>query len=261
MNYFKMKRALLLIYFTSIFSFSQNIAPPFKAGELLKYKINYGLLNAGFASLEIDTYIKDQDSLYHVNGKGWTTGVTDFFFPVNDNYQTYFNQQTLKPYHFIRKINEGGYKKNKEIYFDFKTHYAKVINHKHQTEKSFFIQNDVQDMLSSLYYLRSIDFEHLKENDTININMFFDEQMNRIKLRIKGRSTIHTKFGKVRTIILKPIVQAGRVFNDKENVTIWITDDKNKIPIKIKAGIVVGSIKAELIEYKGLANPFPIIFN
>lgn len=256
-----MKKVFLLLFFISFHAFSQKSAQAFKKDEFLKYKIHYGLLSAGFMSLEIDSKVIKNEKLFHVNGKGWTTGVVNFIFPVEDNYQTFFYQKNIKPYHFIRKIDEGGYLKNKEIYFDFQKHQAKVIDYKHNTEKSFFIQNDVQDMLSSLFYLRSLDLSHLETNDIISINMFFDEQMNKIKLRFKGKEIINTKFGKVKTLVFKPMVQSGRVFKDKETVTFWITDDKNKLPIKIKAAILVGSVKAELIEYKGLANSFPIIFN
>ena len=116
-------------------------------------------------------------------------------------------------------------------------------------------------MISTLYYLRSVDYSKTKDGEIITVNIFFDEKVNVFKFRFVGRETIKTKFGKVKTIIFKPMVQSGRVFKDKENVSFWVTDDKNKIPIKIKASILVGAINAELIEYKGLSNSFPIIFD
>ena len=132
-----------------------------------------------------------------------------------------------------------------------------MINHKKDEENSHFIQNNVQDMISSFYYMRSIDFAHLKENDSIDVNMFFDGKMNPIKLVILSRETIKTNFGHINTIKIRPLVQKGRVFKDEENVTLWISDDLNKIPVKIKASLLVGAAKAELIEYNGLVHPFP----
>ena len=256
-----MKKMLFLFLFISFCSFSQKENKAFKNGEFLKFRVSYGLINAGFATLEIKNSLKNNKTMYHIIGKGWSTGMVNFFFPVNDDYQTYINQTTLKPYRFIRKINEGGYTKNKEILFDFQKHQAKVINHKHNSEKTYFIQNDVQDMLSSLYYLRSLNLEKIKPNEVITINMFFDNKMNKIKLKFKKRDIINTKFGKVKALIFQPMVQIGRVFKDEESITLWISDDKNKIPLKIKASIVVGSLKADLIMYKGLVNGLPIIFN
>ena len=245
---------LLLLYLTS---YGQNDSISFKDGEFLKYKIQYGLLNAGFASVELEKNDEINDSLFHAVGLGWTTGMVGFLFPVEDRYESYFTSTDLKPKHFIRKVNEGGYTQDKEVFFDFQSHKAKEINHKKGTEKSFFIQNNIQDMISSFYYMRNVDLETLKENDSISVNMFFDGKMNPIKLIILGRETIKTKFGKIKTVKVRPLVMKGRVFKDEENVTLWISDDLNKIPVKIKASLLVGAAKAELIEYNGLVHPFP----
>jgi len=237
--------------------FSQNSEASFQRGEYLKYKIQYGLLNAGFSTLEIQNPQVKNDSLIHAIAKGWTTGMVKFLFRVEDSYESYFDENSMRPKHFIRKVDEGGYTQDKEIYFDFDKHQAKVINHKKDEENSYFIQNNVQDMISSFYYMRNIDFTHLKENDSIDVNMFFDGKMNPIKLVILSRETIKTNFGHINTIKIRPLVQKGRVFKDEENVTLWISDDLNKIPVKIKASLLVGSAKAELIEYNGLVHPFP----
>jgi hypothetical protein len=247
----------IFLFFYYAITFSQNDASSFKQGEYLKYKIQYGLLNAGMASVEIKNGLGVNDSLFHTVGKGWTTGMVHFLFPTEDVYESYFYEKSLRPKHFIRKISEGGYTQDKEIYFDFEKHQAKVINHKKETENSYFIQNNVQDMLSSFYYMRRMDFSNLKQNDSIDINMFFDEKMYPIKLIILDREIIKTNFGKIKTIKIRPLVQKGRIFKDEENVTLWISDDLNKIPLKIKASLIVGSAKAELIEYNGLVHPFP----
>ena len=253
-----MKKIIAIIFFLFFLnSYGQSDSISFKHGEFLKYKIQYGLLNAGFASVELKKNDAINDSLFHAVGLGWTTGMVGFLFPVEDRYESYFTSTDLKPKHFIRKVNEGGYTQDKEVFFDFQSHKAKEINHKKDTEKSFFIQNNVQDMISSFYYMRNVDLETLKENDSISVNMFFDGKMNPTKLIILGRETIKTKFGKIKTVKVRPLVMKGRVFKDEENVTLWISDDLNKIPLKIKASLLVGAAKAELIEYNGLVHPFP----
>ena len=253
-----MKRYLVAImcFLLLLPVFGQHGKSSFREGEFLKYKIQYGLVNAGMMTAELEESLMGQDTLLHSVGKGWTTGMIAVVFKVRDRYETYFEKNSLRPRHFIRKVNEGGYTKDKEIYFDFKTHYATVVNHKHQTEESYFIQNNVQDMLSSFYYLRDLDFDNLNEGDSIDINMFFDQKMNIIRVLVLGRERIKSKFGEIDCIKIRPLVQEGRVFKDEENVTLWITDDLNRIPIKIKSSILVGSIKAELIDFDGLAHPF-----
>ena len=108
------------------------------------------------------------------------------------------------------------------------------------------------------------DFQKLQREIIIEIEMLDSRPVSIrevVELHYKGKDIITTKFGKVKTLVFKPMVQSGRVFKDDETVTFWVTDDKNKLPLKIKASILVGSLKAELFQYKGLANSFPIIFN
>ncbi len=256
-----MKRVFLLFYLVSLISFSQNKPPAFNDGEFLKYKLSYGPINAGFATLEIEDHFEINKEMFHIIGKGWTTGMTDLFFSVKDNYETYFTKKSIQPFRFIRKIDEGGYTKDKEILFDFKSNIVTVLDHKKSTENTYSIHAKVQDMLSSLYYLRTVDFNVLKEGDIISIDMFLDNEIYKLHLIFKARKIIKFNNKRIKTLLLQPTVQKGRVFKSNESVTFWISDDMNKIPIKVKASIMVGSIKAELVEYKGLANPMPLIFN
>lgn len=249
------------MFFVSFYGVSQQNIETYKGGEFLKFKINYGLINAGFATIEVVDTIVNNQPMSHIIGKGWSAGMVHLFFPVSDDYQTFINRETRLPYHFIRKINEGGYTKDKEIFFDYEKLEANVIDHKHDTEKAFPIKSDIQDLLSTLYYLRSLDLSELEKEEIITVNMFLDDEIIQFKLIFKGKEEINTNFGKVKTMIFNPLVQEGRIFKENESVTVWITDDENKIPIKIKAAVLVGSLKAELVEYKGLSNYFPIIFN
>lgn len=86
--------------------------------------------------------------------------------------------------------------------------------------------------------------------------MFIDAQTYPFRLRFLGREELRTRFGKVNTLLFRPLVQSGRVFKEEESVTIWITDDANKIPIRMKASLAVGSLRADLEAYKGLVNSF-----
>ena len=114
---------------------------------------------------------------------------------------------------------------------------------------------------SGFYFLRGQDVSKLKPGDDIKVDMFIDSQTHPFKLRFLGKETLKTRFGKVKTLRFRPMVQSGRIFKAQESVTIWITADDNKIPIKLKAALSVGSLYAELDAYKGLANPFEVIYD
>jgi hypothetical protein len=241
-------------------SFSQKENSAFKVGEKLKYRLSYSnFLGAGNATMEIKKASNNGKEAFHIIGKGKTTGVISWFFKVKDNYETFFYKDNLLPYHFIRKIDEGGHIKDKEIFFDQSTNEARVVNHKRDTEKTFSTPKGVQDLLSALYYMRNKDISNFKKGQEIELKMFFDQETINMKLRFLGREVIRTKYGKIKSAIFRPIVQAGRVFKEKESVTVWVSDDQNKTPLRIKASLSVGSLRADLHSYKGLSHQLEIL--
>lgn len=256
-----MKRIfIILLLIATTFSFAQEKNQVFKEGEWLKFRIHYGLINAGYATIKVKDAKNDNRDAYHIVGKGWTTGVTRWFFKVKDNYQTWFYKDDMKPYHFRRRVDEGGHIISRDVYFDQEGKKAKITDHKKKIERTVDI-DDVQDMISTFYYLRNQDISNLKVDDEIAVDMFFDYETFGFKLKYLGEDILKTKFGKVKCLKFRPLVQSGRVFKAEESLTVWITADKNKIPMRIKADLAVGSLKADLDQFKGLANPFNIIFD
>jgi hypothetical protein len=103
-----------------------------------------------------------------------------------------------------------------------------------------------------------LDVSKISEGETIDMNMFFDKENYKFRLKFLGREVIKTAFGKIPTMKFRPLVQSGRVFKEKESLTVWVTDDENRMPVLIKADLAVGSLKASLTEFKGLKNSFRI---
>ena len=246
----------LFAFFLIFESFSQEKTAAFKDGEWLRYKMSYsGFLRAGTAILEVEETVLNGNKVFYTKGSGWTSGLIKWFFKVEDVYESYFDKDTIKPYVFKRKIDEGGYKKHRITNFDYIANKAYVQDFLKQKDTTIPFSN-VQDILSSFYYLRNQDVKGLKRGDEIAIDMFMDSQVYPFKLRFLGKEVLNTRFGKIKTIVFRPLVQSGRIFKAQESVTIWITDDSNKIPIKMKADLSVGSLRAELEAYRGLANDF-----
>ena len=229
-----MKQTLFII---SLFlglqiSFAQG-KTAFKDGEWFKFRMSYsGFLKAGNATLTVNETSLNGKPVYHVVGKGWTTGAIKWFFKVKDRYESYFDKKTGLPYKFIRQIDEGGHTKDIEIEFDHIKKQAYVENKKSKTKQTFATEKDVQDM--------------------VTLNMFFDEENYNFKLKFLGRETIDTEFGKIKTLMFRPYVMAGRVFKEQESLTLWVSADDNKIPLKIKA---------DLEAFKGLKHSFEIQFD
>ena len=253
-----MKKIIILLLIATASLQAQEKA--FDVGEWFKFRIHYGLVNAGYATLEIKEATKNGKKVFHAVGNGYTTGMTKFFFKVNDDYQSFFDKKTGQPYQFLRKINEGGYTKNQEGFFNQSANNVLVKDYKKNTEKTISVPENVQDIVSSFYYLRNHPtIDKLKPGESISIDMFFDDETTKFKLKFMGREVLKTKFGKVNAMIFRPYVQAGRVFKEEESLTVWISDDENRVPLRIKASLAVGSLKADLEGYKGLIYPFKII--
>ena len=257
-----MKKSLFTIFLFLITGFVLQAQPQtaFGAGEWFKFRIHYGPFNASYATLEVDEARMRGESVYHIKGRGKSTGLLHWFFKVDDDYQTFIDKQDGKPYKFIRKIDEGGYTKDLEIDFDHSDNKAYVFDRKHNENHTYTTKPNVHDMLSAFYYIRNnIKNDELRPGDEMRLNLFIDDENMDFKLKFLGREVIRTKFGKVATLKFRPYVMAGRVFKEKESLTFWVSDDANRLPLKIEANLAVGSLDADLDAYKGLKHPFKII--
>ncbi|WP_394748340.1 DUF3108 domain-containing protein [Spongiimicrobium salis] len=257
-----MKKLYTLLLLIVAFNLSaQKPKSAFKAGEWLKFRIHYGWINASYATLQVTSDNINGMPVYHVVGKGKTTGLAKVFFKVDDTYESYFGKKDGRPYKFIRKLNEGGYTKDVEINFDYSKDEAILNDKKNKKKFNFAIQDDIQDLISAFYHLRNnFKSEDLVEGESIELNMLYDDDgIFKFKLKYLGKQTLRTKFGKVECLKFRPYVQSGRVFKEKESLSLWVSNDENKIPIRIKADLAVGSIKADLHAYNALNNQFKIV--
>jgi hypothetical protein len=240
-------------------SFSQKA---FQDGEWFKFRIHYGPFNASYATIGVNETSLNNKKVYHIVGKGKSTGLLHLFFKVDDNYESYVDKRTGLPYRFIRKIDEGGHTKDLQIEFDQDNNKAEVFDKKHNEKKTYTTEKNVHDMLSAFYFVRNdINPSNLNVGDELHLNMFFDKENHDFKLKFLGKEVLSTKFGKIATLKFRPYVMAGRVFKEQESLTFWISDDKNKIPVKIQADLAVGSLVADLEEFKGLKHQLKIIMN
>ena len=227
-------KLIFVLLFVSMVTNAQN-QPAFKAGEWLKFRIHYGFLNASYATLLLKSEQLDSMPVYHVIGKGRTTGFASLFFKVDDTYESYFDKKDGKPYKFIRKINEGGYTKDIEIRFNYDDETALLKDNKHKKELNIPVHDQIQDLLSASYHLRkNYVLEDFEKDDVIKMDMLYDDDgIFEFKLKYLGKEVIKTKFGRVECLKFRPYVLSGRVFKEQESLTLWVSNDLNKIPVRI----------------------------
>jgi hypothetical protein len=223
----------------------------FKAGEKLTYKVHYGMIDAGYATLEVKKTEKKINGreLLHVVGKGKSISAFDLFFKVRDRYESYLDQDGMFPWIFIRRVYEGGIEIKQD--YTFYQHKNKVATGKVKMD----VPANVQDMLSAFYYARTIDFSNAKIDQVFEMSCVVDGETWPLKIKYKGEEEVKIRKGKFKCLKFAPVLQEGRIWKNEEDLSVWITNDKNKIPLLAKTKILVGSIKMELSDYEGLIAP------
>jgi hypothetical protein len=119
----------------------------------------------------------------------------------------------------------------------------------------------VQDVLSYIYYARNINYNQYNVGDKIPFSLFLDDQVFNIFIRYLGKEKLTTRTGTYNTIKFKPLLIDGTIFKGGENMTVYVSDDENKVPLLIETPILVGSIKVYLTKTEHLKNKSVIQFN
>jgi len=254
------KKVLLLLL---LFSFAGQLSADndfcsirnnsFRSGENISLVVFYNALgifvNAGTAKFVVNTERLNNKPVYHAVGTGVTNSKYDWIFKVRDRYETYIDTTTLRPYKFIRNVDEGGYKKYENITFNHNANTAL------STKGVYKVPNCIQDVVSSMYYARNINFNAYKVGDKIPFTMFLDNEVYNMYLRYLGKETIKTRYGKFKAIKFKPLLVKGTLFEGGEKMTVYVSDDQNKLPIRIESPLLVGSVKVDLMSYQNLRFP------
>ncbi len=266
MNKFLFSTGLLLCI--QLQSEAQKLLPykAFKRGEALTYRVHYGIIDAGEATISVaqDAVKFGNKPTFHLVGTGKSASAFDWFFKVRDRYDSFVDETTLLPQFFMRKVDEGGFIINQEYLFNHQNKNVLVQRNgtdvpRNAVNKLFDIPNLTHDILSAFYYARNADFGAIEAGKMLSVMTFFDEELFPLNLKIVGRETLNTKAGKIRCIKLRPVIQEGRVFKDEEDLTMWVSDDLNRIPVRLQAEVVVGSIKMDLKGFANLAHPLALV--
>jgi hypothetical protein len=225
----------------------------FSTNEKVVFHVYYTLaglwVHAGNVSFTVKLETLNNKPVYHVTGEGSTLPGYDWIYRVRDKYETFTDTNTLQPYKFIRNVNEGGYKKYENITFNQSSGTA-------ITGKGVFkVPPCVQDVLSEVYLARNMDFDRYKPEDRIPFDLFLDNEVFHMYVRYLGKETIKTRYGKFRCIKFKPLLLSGTIFEGGEKMTVWVSDDANRLPIRVESPISVGNIKVDMMQYFNLRHP------
>ena len=231
----------------------------FQDGERLTFRVYYNLnfvwINAGNAVFNTNLEDMNGHKVYHITGTGKTSKSYEWVFKVKDKYETYIDKESMLPLRFVRNVNEGGTKIRQDVTFNHKK--GEAISDK----KVYSIPKCTQDVLSTIYYARNIDYNKYSPGDKIPFNLFLDDKLYSLYIKYIGKERITTKMGTFNAIKIMPLLIEGTIFKGGEKMTVWVSDDENHLPLRVDSPILVGSIKVDLIGYDNLRNPFEGMVN
>ena len=236
----------------------------FDFGERIDYTIYYHLagiwVGAGEVYFKVDSAKIGKKNYYHFDSYGTTFSKYDWIYKVRDHYETYNNPADFKPLRFKREVNEGGTHIREDYLFNHKK--GEVYTLRQMEEDEPFQKDTVklkgcsQDVLSMIYYARNIDFSEAEIDDKIPIKIFIDNESYDSYIRYLGKKKLKVKdVGVFNCIVFSPLLIEGTIFNAGEDMTVWVSDDRNRVPLLIETPILVGSIKARVSKMTGLRHP------
>lgn len=261
---------IVLVVFLSSFIQSEGVYvypvvknESFEVGEELEYKMTFSFFNVGTGKFIIrdQIYNFDERPSYKIDVYGKTSGFVNWLAHVDDHWGAYIDTSALLPHRTFRNIKEGKYRRNEIVNFDHETSMieVKVLDQKtrkYKPPKYFYHpEQKVFDMFGGMLYFRTLDFRRYSEGDTLRVDAFFEDTFYKFNTIYVGKEVIKTKVGKFRAIVLMPVMPDNDLFRGENSIRIWISDDKNRIPLKVEAEMFIGSAGVEITSFKGLKNP------
>ena len=250
---YKMKqfRKLLIAIIILVLSSPNSSAAEWKIvkGEKLTYKITFssgltGNVKGGEAMLSVksSTVKVGNNDAYLATLYGATTGIIEWFYQVENRYETYIDVNSGAPLMYRQSVRENKYRNSDSVYFDQKRNVASYKN------KRIDIPDNTHDFVSMIYYVRSLDVSKMEKGEAVIIPFFTSDKVILSKVVFDGVEQINVNNKPVNCYAFKPQVGKGKMFNQDYPATIWISTDAKRLPMLIEARMKVGRVKMELLK-------------
>ncbi len=224
----------------------------FQEGEELYYDVVY---NWGFIWVEagrVNFLVKKEwlngREVFHFSSTGVSLKKYDWFFKVRDYYNSWAEISNLKPVKYSRKTSEGKRKADNKYWFDHKK--RKIYTNSWNSKKdrkldTLQLSTCIFDIMTAVYYVRTLDLSKYKINEKIPITMIVDNEIYKLYGRYLGKETLKTREKKsYKSLKFSIMLVEGTMFKGGEDLIVWVSDDNNRVPLLIDAKILVGSVKA-----------------
>ncbi len=243
---------------------TKNIS--YGVGEELEYRVNFSFMTVGKAITRVDKeyHTINSKTCYKIDAYGETSSWISWVAKVDDNWGAYIDTATLATHQSYRKLKEGKYRRDEVVNFDHNLHKVEVKVRNRDTGifdniKTYDVAKDAKDLVGGFLFLRVIDFRRVSVGDTVAISGFFEDASYTLKIIYTGKEVIDTRVGKIQCLRLRPLMPNNAMFDGENSILCWISDDLNRIPVKIQAKMFIGHTGLELISFRGLRNQLKIV--
>jgi uncharacterized protein DUF3108 len=214
----------------------------FGAGEKLVFSVQYGLITAGEATLEVRNIANiGGRPCYRIVSDARTNDFFSKFYQVRDRYESCMDTEELYTLRYEKHVREGKFKRDETVDFDQVAHRAQY------KDKAVPIPPRTQDVLSALYYVRTLPLE---VGHSISIANHTDRKNYPLLVKVHGRERVKVDAGEFDCLVVEPILRGPGVFTQKGRLTVWLTDDERRMPVLMKSKVVIGHVAAVLKSYK-----------
>jgi len=220
---------------------------PFGAGEKLVYSVQYGIVKAGEATLEVRNVAEyDGKACYNIISTARTNDVFSVVYKVRDRFVSLMDTTELVSLRYEKHLREGNFRRDEVVVFDQQNHIASYDN------RDVAIAPRTQDVLSAMYYVRTLP---LNEGRGVSLANHTGGKNYPLVVKVLGRERIKVDAGTFDCLVVEPFLQGPGLFNQKGRVTVWVTDDRYRIPVLVRSNVAIGAVSAVLKEYD-LADKF-----
>lgn len=235
----------------------------FSAGEKLTFAIRYGFIRAGTAVMEVKEKVMVKDSIpaYRILTTARSSRGFDPFYRVRDSVETIIDARGFFSWRFEKRLREGGYKYDLLVDYIQERGYANVetiryhsdepLRVKHRAAFELDIPAYVLDVLSSFYYIRT---QPLEMGMPIYMTNHDNKKIYDLKVIVQKRERVKVDAGEFDCVVVIPLLQGDAIFKQEGKMSIWLTDDKLRIPVLMKSKVAVGSISSELQSIEGVGH-------
>lgn len=265
-----MRYLLILLFLSSLNAlYSQCIDSnrAFKEGEIVRYSAYYNWnfiwVNAGEVTFSTKLIKHQEKPAYFLKAIGTTYKGYDFFYSVRDTFEAFVDTTYLEPFYYMQSSNEGRFNSHQYYWFN---QAEKRIKTSVRMEKGPIIIKDstfdncASDVLSMVYKCRNMDFSRYQYNEKIPIFLILDGKLEHLYVRYLGIEEVEDRQNRrFKCYKFSPYLPKNALFSGGEEMLVWVTTDKNRIPIIVEAKILIGSVKAIFLDVKNPRNPMETV--